>query len=299
MRALLFPATPTGQCCCSTAPPLGYHAHSPDAARQASQYVKRILTLLAGLLPVVAGAALPDLTPVTARYKVTVNGIPAGTAATVSVRSLGGTRHEASFHVRNRFFNHHEVSRFDWQACHVTAREYAHDFSGLGIERHSALTFDQARSMAVETRGDKRQEIPLAAEVTDSLNMAMLARCRLRDGVQNFMLPVVYRGERKDLTFKVVGKERVNTPAGSWDAVVVARDYPQGGRRTRVWVAPELDWFMVRFEHVENPVARGSMVLTEFINSVPVTTAHAPAHASPTPATAPTASPSSRTEATP
>lgn len=281
---------------CSTTPLLGYHAHSPDAARQASQYVKRILTLLAGLLPVVAAAgALPDLAPVTARYKVTVNGIPAGTAATVSVHSLGGTRHEASFHVRNRFFNHHEVSRFDWQACRVTAREYAHDFSGLGIERHSALTFDQARSMAVETRGDKRQEIPLAAEVTDSLNMAMLARCRLRDGLQTFMLPVVYRGERKDLTFKVVGKERVTTPAGSWDTVVVARDYPQGGRRTRVWVAPELDWFMVRFEHVENPVARGSMVLTEFINKVPVTAAHESS-----PAVAPTAAgPSPRTESTP
>lgn len=254
-------------------PSLGYYARSPDAASQARQQVKRILTLLAGMLPVFAAGALPELTPVTARYKVTVNGIPVGTAATVSVQSLGGSRHQAAFNVRNRFFQHHEVSRFDWQGCHVTAREYAHDFSGLGIERHSALTFDQARSMAVETRGDKREEIPLAAEVTDSLNMAMLARCRLRDGLQNFTLPVVYRGERKDLTFKVVGKERVTTPAGSWDTVIVARDYPQGGRRTRVWVAPELDWFMVRFEHVENPVARGSMMLTEFTRSTPVTAA--------------------------
>jgi len=121
--------------------------------------------------------------------------------------------------------------------------------------------------------------------------MAMLARCRLRDGLQNFTLPVVYRGERKDLTFKVVGKERVTTPAGSWDAVIVSRDYPQGGRRTRVWVAPELDWFMVRFEHVENPVARGSMVLTEFSNNVPVTAAHSPAPAA--------ATPPLRTESTP
>lgn len=228
--------------------------------------MKHILTLLVVLLPVTTGAALPELTPVTARYKVTVNGIPVGTSATVSVQPLGENRHEASFNVRNRFFNHQEVSRFDWSDCRVTAREYRHDFSGLGIERHSALIFDQANALVVETRGEKRAEIPLAADVTDALNMAMLARCRLRDSVGAFTLPVVYRGERKDLSFTVVGKERISTPVGDWDTVIVARDYPQGGRRTRVWVAPALDWFMVRFEHVENPVARGSMVLTEFAN---------------------------------
>lgn len=231
--------------------------------------VKRILLLLAGLLPAAAGAGLPDLSPVTARYKVTVNGIPVGTAATITVQPLGGERHEASFEVQNRFFRHHEVSRFDWHACHVTPREYAHEFSGLGIERHSAITFDPARGVAIESRGEKQQEIPLAADVTDALNMAMLARCRLRDGAKSFDLPVIYRGERREMSFAVAGQERISTPYGDFDAVIVERRYPQGGKRTRIWVAPALDWFMVRFEHVENAVARGSMVLTDFTHAAP------------------------------
>lgn len=229
--------------------------------------------VLAVLFAEAAHAELPELTPVTASYKVTVNGIPVGTAATIAVQPLADGRHEASFNVQNRFLRHHEVSRFDWKSCRITPREYLHEFTGLGIERQSALTFDPVHALAIETRGGKRLEIPLASDVTDALNMAMLARCRLRDGSRLFDLPVIYRGERKDLSFRVAGEERVATPFGAFDAVIVERQYPQGGRRTRVWVAPTLDWFMVRFEHVENPVARGSMVLTDFRSGAPHTAA--------------------------
>lgn len=230
--------------------------------------IRVCLLLLAALLPAAAPAALPELSATVARYKVIVNGIPAGTAATIAVQTGDGKAGaaqsiEASFNVQNRFFKHHEVSRFDWQGCRVTPHEYLHEFQGLGIERSSAISFDHAHGIAVETRGGKRVEIPLTANVTDGLNMAMLARCRLRDGNQRFNLPVIYRGERKELEFAVKGNERVETPAGTFDSVVVERHYPNGGRRTRVWVAPALDWFMVRFEHVENPVARGSMLLTD------------------------------------
>lgn len=226
--------------------------------------IRVCLLLLAGLLPTLAAAALPALSPVVARYKVIVNGIPAGATATVEIKPATNERVEASFDVQNRFFRHHEVSRFDWHNCRVTPHEYLHEFSGLGLDRGSAITFDQARNIAIETRGGKRQEIPLTANITDGLNMAMLARCRLREGNKNFVLPVIYRGERKELQFAVLGLERLETPAGTFDSVLVERHYPNGGRRTRVWVAPTLDWFMIRFEHVENAVARGSMVLTDF-----------------------------------
>lgn len=233
--------------------------------------VKRLLVLLAALLPVAAGAGLPDLTPVVARYKVTVNGIPAGTAATIDVQAIGNDAYQASFNVQNRFFRHQEVSRFDWHACRVVPREYVHEFTGLGIERHSALVFDRERNIAVETRRGKRQEIPLTTNVTDALNMAMLARCRLREGARTLDLPVIYRGERTDLQFDVAGEERIETPYGTFDTLVIERRYPQGGRRTRIWVAPALDWFMVRFEHIENPVARGSLTLTGFTTASPNT----------------------------
>lgn len=248
----------------------------------------RLLLATFALLPALAFAELPALTALTAHYKVTVNGIPAGTAATISVQPLAHPgQYEATFNVRNRFFNHREISRFDWQDCHVTAHEYMHDFTGLGIEKHSALLFDKARGVVIETRGEKQIELPLSADVTDALNMGLLSRCRLREGLQKFSLPVIYRGERKDYSFTVTGKEVVTTPAGTWESVVVSRDYPQGGRRTRIWVAPALDWFMVRFEHVENPVARGSMVLTHFETSASASPGSNPA--THTPAATPTA----------
>ncbi|MFP5382764.1 MAG: DUF3108 domain-containing protein [Gammaproteobacteria bacterium] len=223
------------------------------------------LLLLAGMLPGPACAELPGLSPLVASYRTTVNGVPAGTPAKVEIRAIGGTRYEANFHIQNRFFRHEEVSRFDWQDCKVTAREYRHEFAGLGIERDSAVVFDWPRMLAIETRGETLREIRLTPDIADGLNMAMLARCRLRNGERALDFPIIYRGERKELHFVVTGREVVETALGNFDSLVIERRYPNSRfKRTRVWVAPALDWFMVRFEHVENPAARGSMLITGF-----------------------------------
>lgn len=228
--------------------------------------LSRWLLALLVCLPATALAGLPELTPVVARYRATVNGIPAGTAATVEVKALAGNRREVTFHVRNRFLRNEEVSRFDWQGCRARSLEYAHEFEGLGIERASLLTFDWERRVAIErgNRGDV--ELPLADDAVDALNMAMQARCRLRDGQSQISFPVVYHGKVRPMELTVTGRERVETPLGTFDSVLVERRYPNARfRRTRVWVAPALDWFMVRFEHVENPAARGSLLLTHFL----------------------------------
>lgn len=216
------------------------------------------------VLPAPAHAGLPELVPFKARYKITVNGVPAGTAATVELKQLADARREVTFEVQNRFFRHLETSRFDWHACSVTAREYRHDFHGLGIDRQSSIDFDWDRHVAIETRGGKRQELTLPAEMYDGLNMAMIARCRLRDGMRELSFPVIYRGEKRDMLFRVTGQEKIETPVGTFDTWVVERTYEQRFKKTRVWVAPQLDWFMIRFEHVENPAARGGLTLIEF-----------------------------------
>lgn len=227
--------------------------------------MKSLLALLA-MLPALAAAALPDLSPLKASYRITVNGVPAGTAATVEVRPVAENRHEVAFRVQNRFFRHDEVSRFEWHACRVKPLEYRHEFTGMGIERDTALLFDWQRHIAIETRGTKLREIPLADDIADGLNMAMAARCRLREGGTRLDFPIIYRGERKELHFAVTGREVIETAVGQFDTLVIERLYESGRfRRTRIWVAPELDWFMVRFEHVENPAARGSLLLTEFV----------------------------------
>lgn len=225
------------------------------------------------MLPALAAAGLPDLSPLKASYRITVNGVPANTAATVEVRTVGDNRHEVAFRVQNRFLRHDEVSRFEWHACKIKPLEYRHEFTGLGIERDTALLFDWHRRIAIETRGQKLREIPLADDIADGLNMAMVARCRLREGQARLDFPIIYRGERKELHFVVTGREVIETAIGTFETLVIERRYENSRfKRTRVWVAPDLDWFMVRFEHVENPAARGSLVLTEFVrDGKPVT----------------------------
>lgn len=218
------------------------------------------------LLLLVAGSAvaeLPALSPVLARYQVNVNGISVGTGAEIRITQLEGRQHEVTFNVRNRFFTHRESSRFDWDACRVRSQDYQVDFRGFGLDRHFHLQFDLARDVAVEDDGRRRGEIRLAGHVLDSLNMAQYARCLLREGRQDLHLGIVDRHATRDLHYAVTGREKVATGAGAYDTLVLeSRHHASRFRRTRLWVAPALDWFMVRFEHVENPAVRGGMLLT-------------------------------------
>lgn len=222
-----------------------------------------LLTCLA-LAPACLAAALPTLTPVTARYQITVNGISAGPGAVIRVAQLDGARHEVSFNVQNRFFSHHESSRFDWRDCELRSQDYRVEFHGFGLDREFSLLFDWPRNVAVETTRKGKREIPLAGHLLDGLNMSQYARCQLFRGKRELHLGIVDKHETRDLLYTVTGNERISTGLGTLDTVVLEnRHAPSRFRRTRLWVAPSLDWFMVRFEHVENPAVRGSLLLTE------------------------------------
>lgn len=221
-------------------------------------------------------AGLPALTPLTASYLVRVNGLQTNIRAEVELKQTPEGDHTLSFTTHSRFFNHHEISRFSWTDCRARPRHYEMAFTGLGIDRHSTVTFDWQAKRATELAMEEPVQIPLDNNRMDALSMAMTARCWLRDGRQELELPVVYRGGKRDLLFSVSGRETVKTPLGNFDAVVLENRHNNARiKRTRVWVAPALDWFMVRMEHVENPVARGSMLLTDLIHTTPMAdTAH-------------------------
>jgi hypothetical protein len=243
------------------------------AGRRLSMKITRFLPLMAVLaaLLVPAGsslaAGLPELTPISAGYLVRVNGLQTSISARIELAppALAGEQ-SLSFTIKSRFFNHHEVSQFDWANCRARPRHYEMAFDGLGIERRSTVDFDWDKQLATESALEQPVQIPLDNARMDALSMAMTARCWLRDGRQRLELPVVYRGGKRDLLFSVVGREPVETPLGTFDAVLLENRHNNARiKRTRVWVAPALDWFMVRMEHVENPVARGSMLLTDLV----------------------------------
>lgn len=200
--------------------------------------------------------ALPQ---VEASYRVTVNGIPLGLNATIRLTRDTG-HYLLHFKAENKLFRHEEVARFDWDNCTAVPHHYRHESAGFGISRGGEIAFDWDSGTA---RGSKA-EYPLAADALDALSVAMVARCNMAQADSAFTYSVAEPDGMDQYHYQALDSEVIKTPAGEWQASGLERDYEERGRKSRFWAAPELDYFMIRMDHHENPFIRGRIELTDF-----------------------------------
>ncbi|HBE91461.1 MAG TPA: hypothetical protein DDW55_02675 [Gammaproteobacteria bacterium] len=80
----------------------------------------------------------------------------------------------------------------------------------------------------------------------DKLVMQIALLFELRDGSTEFQYPVAHQGRIKQYRFKQTGKERIELPIGEYDTLVVER-LDDDRDKSKIWSAPELNYFPVRF----------------------------------------------------
>lgn len=237
-----------------------------------------VLLCLVGPLTAVAGDGI-DLRPVDARYRVVVSGIPVGMEARVELASRPQSEiFDIAFSIDHPVLKHHETSAFTWQECSARPYHYSYQSKGFGISRGGQVLFDWPSLRA--TGNDEPYVIPPGT--VDAISLAMMARCQLAIGEQALEFDVAEPQGLRHLSFRVVGRELLDTPAGKFDTIKVERIYRNGGRRTYMWAAPALEYFMIRMEHIENPLVRGKIELTSIdwlTDDVDAETAGEQAHA--------------------
>lgn len=215
------------------------------------------------LRPAVA-AQPPDfrLRPAEAHYRIVVNGIPLGLDARVRLEHDQGSNWQLRFLIASRLFQHREWSSFQWGDCHAHSQHYFFDSRGFGIHRGGTVDFDWKNSLAV-TDTDAGS-YPLKPDAVDSLAASQLARCQLAGGQRTLIYQVADPRGPKQFRYRVLGVEPIETPAGTFQAVHLERLYARGRRHTELWAAIKLGYFMVRMDHVENPLVHGRIELTDF-----------------------------------
>lgn len=201
-------------------------------------------------------AALPE---VEAAYRVVVNGIPLGLNATIRL-TRDAEYYRLHFKAENRLFRHEEVALFDWDNCTARPHHYQHESAGFGINRAGEIDFDWESGTA---RGSK-SVYPLVADALDALSVAMVARCNMAKADAAFAYHVAEPDGLDEYHYRALDSELIKTPAGEWQATGLERDYEERGRKSRFWAARELDYFMIRMDHQENPFVRGRIELTDF-----------------------------------
>ncbi|MEQ3637575.1 DUF3108 domain-containing protein [Alcanivorax sp.] len=200
-----------------------------------------------------------QLRPAEGTYRVVVNGIPVGLSATIRLEKAE-PGYRLQFTARNRLFKHEESAHFDWQNCTATPYHYQHASAGFGMKRGGEIRFDWGTEQALGSKATYN----LAADTLDALSVAMVARCHMANGDQSFSYAVAEPDGMTQYHYASLGTDFLETPAGTWEVAGLERDYTERGRHSEFWAARELNYFMVRMDHRENPFIRGRIELTGF-----------------------------------
>lgn len=219
------------------------------------------LVFVATAAPAQAEGDSPQLKPFRATYSASLNGMPLG--ANISLELSGGQPEwTLALAGSSALVKYREETRFRWQDCAAMPVRYRYDFSGFGISRKLWLDFNHATRRVTGESRKGPLSYAVGDDVTDELSLTMIARCRFANGSPLATFNVATTKGLRQLSYRMVARETVKTPWGKVEALRVERVRNEDDKRqSTLWIAPSLDYVMVKMEHVEKLGVRGSVVL--------------------------------------
>ena len=229
----------------------------------------RIFMLPLLIIAGTTGAA--PLQPFEAEFRLHVSKIPTTIKATLT---LGPTEQpdEYQMQLENRSFliKNREQSHFSWNDCSPRSNRYEHEFRGFGIRREHSMNFDWDTQQVLFDDGDDKGHYAIEDGTLDELTMLLKAQCLLAEGLQEFTLQAAYGDKVRNHTFAVIGEEVISTPAGKIATIVIEKKRKADSqRRTVFWVAPSLQYMLVKARHVENRALFGELLMKSYNGPAP------------------------------
>lgn len=130
---------------------------------------------------------------------------------------------------------------------------YRYERTGLGKPKKSRQTYDwQTGTVSGKEKKDS-YNLPLQDGILDKSSYQLALQRDLAAG-KNLLSYKVLDGDDLDIfDFRILGDERIDTPAGPLNTVKVerVRDPGQSQRRTTLWFAKDWDYLLVQLNQVE------------------------------------------------
>lgn len=234
---------------------------------------------LGGLLLSLAGASLMLPSPqaygentpelgldyVDAVFSVDYNGKDTAGENTLRIRR-DGDNYTVDFNLDHWLLQSRQHAEFAMQDCQVRPLFYSDtNKRPFKKEEEQQVRFDWSQHEATFVSPEDTKQFTLDENdrLFDPLSFFFEARCAVIGGAQSFQYPVIRKGNSKSQEYRIVDKETVATPLGDFEALVVERVRENPKRQTRLYVAPELDYLLVKIEHQESPMLKIVATLKE------------------------------------
>jgi hypothetical protein len=211
-----------------------------------------IILLLAGFNTSQA-AALPE--QFSATYDVKKAGLTIGETRRVLSREDGRYLFESITRptgVAKLFTSGQVVERSHWQFFQGQPRPEQYTFfnSGGKKKRNVRLDFDWKKNQVVNTINNEPWSMPLEYGTQDKLLYQLRIMQDLPTAATSLRYPVADGGKLKYYDINIVGKERIRTKLGTFDAIRLR--HTKGSRKTTMWCAEQLGYLPVRIEQQKN-----------------------------------------------
>lgn len=262
------PVTPT-----PVEPPKPAPAKPASKPTPASQPEEKTPTTQPAAPATPAPAALPQqlqqehhLEPFKASFRIYVSKIPMPITAELELTPQAQPdTWKMRFEVNSFLLHNLEESTFTWNNCRPKSIHYHHDFKGFGKHQFHDTSF-YWNPPHVENHSDEdNSSFPIPEHSVDDLTVLLQAACVFSEGATDYYATSIYGNQIRDNHFKLLRHETINTPLGKLDTLVVekARDH-DNGRNTLFWIAPKLNYMLVKAKHIENPVLFGEVIMKSY-----------------------------------
>lgn len=208
--------------------------------------------LILGLFHSVSSASAPAIDYVDASFSLEYNNKASQGENRLRVQH-DQDQYQVRFSLDHWMTKSEQSASFKLTDCAIQPLSYqATNKRPLQSETKQTLSFDWEQNIALYRSDEDQQRFDLESVLYDPLSFFFEARCDLIDGKTEFSYPVIHKGKIKTHTYKMIGSELVNTAQGKFNALVIERQRSNKNRKTRLYVAPELDYLLVKIEHQES-----------------------------------------------
>jgi hypothetical protein len=226
---------------------------------------KGCITLFILLLSLPALAGQVELKPYRAVYVNKVDAtISISGEAIRELKQLEDGTWELSVEASAMMANIREATRVTQRDNQLLPLRYDYHRRILTRNRTAQLRFDWEAGHVTTDIDDKPWRMAIEPGIHDKLSYQLQMPADIADGKTSLSYQVADGGRLQTYRFNVTGEDRVDTPAGQFNAIRVERDRGEDSdRETLIWFAPELDYLVVRLEQVEPNGNRFTLLLKQ------------------------------------
>lgn len=142
--------------------------------------------------------------------------------------------------------NLHELSRGYLDTSGIRPVYYRYQRSGGTREREAELKFDWDQHSVVNHVDDSVWKMDIPDGTLDRLASQLGVMLALQDNKTAMTFNIADGGKLREYNFRVVARETLDLPAGTFETVKLVKVRRNTKRETYIWCAPELGYLPVR-----------------------------------------------------